>query len=300
MEWTTNYPTSQDTLATDQPTAMKGDVIVPSMVNVLATKLDAVAKLAGDSGSLPSGCLKARVTALENAPVVGWRETYLARAVAKAGILAEEIGAYFDEFDGGESARWIPDEQGAVGVVTALGGGIMKLHATAPSSECNLGLYSYPVPRLLIDVAKPWYAALRFWIPSNPIPSDGEAGMYLRLVNTDDGGDGLTIGVAAGYYPLLGSTKFMAATMNGANLESKLSTVSVDNTDFHVLELWCDGTHWFFACDDEAPIQFVGTYPPSGMVGAVMGGKAGGSNDLDMLTDKLLLAFPLPVVAAPA
>ena len=87
--------------------------------------------------------------------------------------------------------------------------------------------------------------------------------------------------------------------MNGSNLESKLSTVSVDNSSFHILEIWYDGANRAFAYDDETPIVFAGTYPPSGMVGAILGGKAGPTLDLDMVTDKLLVAFPLPVYSPP-
>lgn len=75
-EWTTNYPTSQDSTppTTQQPAltnessegAGDGDATRVSQIHTLRDKLDAVAKYVGDVSSLPAGCLKAKVTALES------------------------------------------------------------------------------------------------------------------------------------------------------------------------------------------------------------------------------------------
>jgi hypothetical protein len=71
-EWTSNYPTSQDT-GTDgedqQPTLVDGDDDTRvSQAHALRKKVHAAALAIGDDSDLPAGCLKARVTALEGAP----------------------------------------------------------------------------------------------------------------------------------------------------------------------------------------------------------------------------------------
>lgn len=83
-EWSTHYPTSQDTPATDQPTLVNGvDDTRVSQIHTMRDKVDSVAKVVGDASNLPAGCLKekvataesdisgldSRVTALEGAPV---------------------------------------------------------------------------------------------------------------------------------------------------------------------------------------------------------------------------------------
>ena len=301
VPWDTSYPGKQDTPGSEQPDlrnesrpgAGDGHNILAEHLMTIRDKAQAIALKVGDDNNLPSGSLLARVAALELATKPGWDRAWLADAVAKTGIPEDQIGFYSDDFVGGEESRWIPSEHGAVAHLDVLGGGVMKLHAAA-DSECRLGFYSYPVARLLVDIGHQFYAAMRFWITSDPIPSDGEAGMTLSLLSTD-GGDGLPSGVIGGYAPAVfgSSTKFACATVNSGGIEAKLSTVDVDNTDFHILKMWFnDG--WFFAFDDESPIEFSGTHRPSGMTGIFLGGKAGPTLDLDMVVDKLLVAFPLP------
>jgi hypothetical protein len=58
-EWTTHYPTSQDVVATDQPTLVDGvDDTRVSQIHTMRNKLDSVAQLVGDDSMLPAGCLR--------------------------------------------------------------------------------------------------------------------------------------------------------------------------------------------------------------------------------------------------
>lgn len=68
-EWTTNYPTSQDTGADgsdQQPDLVNGDDDTRvSQIHAVRKKAHAAALAVGDASSLPAGCLKARMTTAE-------------------------------------------------------------------------------------------------------------------------------------------------------------------------------------------------------------------------------------------
>lgn len=69
--WTTNYPTSQDTGTNgsdQQETVVNGDDTRASQINTVRNKLHAVAQKLGDDSDLPAGSIAAKVTALEAAP----------------------------------------------------------------------------------------------------------------------------------------------------------------------------------------------------------------------------------------
>lgn len=71
--WTTSLPASQDTVGTEQPDltndstpgANDGHRVLVEHVQALRDKLQYTTEAVGDASSLPAGCLKARVTALE-------------------------------------------------------------------------------------------------------------------------------------------------------------------------------------------------------------------------------------------
>jgi hypothetical protein len=76
VEWITNLPTSQDVVGTEQPNladdsapgAQDGNRVKVSHVQALRKKAQYNSETIGDASSLPSGCLKEKVTALESAP----------------------------------------------------------------------------------------------------------------------------------------------------------------------------------------------------------------------------------------
>lgn len=67
-EWATSYPVSQDAdpIQTAQPDLVNGsDDTRVSQIHVIRNKVHAVAKILGDNSNNPSGCVLARVAALE-------------------------------------------------------------------------------------------------------------------------------------------------------------------------------------------------------------------------------------------
>lgn len=69
-------------------------------------------------------------------------------------------------------------------------------------------------------------------------------------------------GAAGSNFNSLNTAKYWAASNNGTTATSVVSTVSID-TGWHVGDLWCDGTNFWFAVDEEAAIQMTGTLPAS-------------------------------------
>jgi hypothetical protein len=69
-EWTTNYPSSQDTGtggSDQQPDLVNTqDDTRVSQLHTMRNKLQSIAQKVGDNNNLPGGCLGARMTAVEN------------------------------------------------------------------------------------------------------------------------------------------------------------------------------------------------------------------------------------------
>lgn len=83
--WTTNLPATQDVVGVEQPDlqndsipgAADGHRVLVEHLHSLRDKAQYLATSVGDTGSLPAGCLKARVTALEGASLPSHATTHL-------------------------------------------------------------------------------------------------------------------------------------------------------------------------------------------------------------------------------
>src|SRR5512135_3929741 len=94
--WRTSYPAEQDTAGVEQPDlandsvpgAHDGDRILVEHLHSLRDKAQALAEKVGDDNNLPADSLLGTIDVLLNA---SWPNNYLARAVARTGIPAEQL-----------------------------------------------------------------------------------------------------------------------------------------------------------------------------------------------------------------
>jgi hypothetical protein len=96
--------------------------------------------------------------------------------------------------------------------------------------------------------------------------------------NTNGCGAGIRQGVSA--------TKFVFWTEKAGVLTSALSTVSIDTTNWHKIELWFDGTTLFGSVDNETPVTVTtAANIPSTVMGERHGVEVGTGTGVDQFFD---------------
>lgn len=93
----------------------------------------------------------------------------------------------------------------------------------------------------------PWHIACRM-LHVAALQANDQKGVCNGTIvpNTNGCGAGIRQGVSA--------TKYVFWTEKAGVLVSALSTVSIDTTNFHKIELWFDGTSLFGSVDNETPV----------------------------------------------
>lgn len=193
---------------------------------------------------VPAGLTVAGVTSYP-LTVAGWKDKYLIRGASLAGIPAGQVGYFFEDFT--DISRWQKISGTAnLTAVATLPGGVGEL-ACADSDDV---LYQNGNATLgsptIAQVTGKWYCAGRMRLPQAPAANGG---VMIGLLNTGAGG----VRALFGYMHVLSSTKFVSMVV-GVGLWLTLSTISLDTT-WHDFELWCDGSRFWLAVDDEEPLE---------------------------------------------
>lgn len=127
---------------------------------------------------------------------------------------------------------------------TTKGPGVWTATSTSPAVLARSG---GTVPLIVNPASTPWHIGGRM-MHVVALQAADQKGICIGTIvpNTNGCGAGIRQGVSAAKYVFW-------ATKAGA-LVSALSTVSIDTTNFHKLELWFDGVNMYGSVDNETPV----------------------------------------------
>ena len=260
-EISSRFGTDEDLITTAQTTANNA----ASAATSAASAASAAATAASAAQSTADGAVATNVTqnsrldALEaGSGAVFADEIFRARAKSLAGITAPARFFFSDDlelnnfkfYQGGTSGNENPS--------------VVRLEDNSSTTPNNV----YPAGAGAVTAigcrAGKWFisATARFFGTIGV-----GSGEWRALVGTDHQ-DTFSSHFGVGVFEAVSSTHFAFFTTGDAGDKSAVSTVAF-SAGTHKLELWYDGTNYFFAIDEETPIQLTGItptdFPDSGM-----------------------------------
>jgi len=181
-----------------------------------------------------------------------WEEKYVARGLSRSGLTVGQAGVFFEEFT--DVARW--RKIGGVAsltAVTTLCGGVGQIALVGADHVAYMpGSVAFGNPTVGTGLGR-WAMAGRMRLPVAP---HGEAVFYAWA--TLAGGS-----VGMGYFDGIDLTHGSAQIYDGASpQEYMVSTVVLGNA-WHDFELACDSVRYYLSIDDETPIAYTPTNPPT-------------------------------------
>lgn len=159
-----------------------------------------------------------------------------------ASFMPPGFAADFDDFTSNTLVDW--SASGGIVNVTTRGPGVWSFPNT------NFALLQKQSISVVNAAVTPWHLAGRIKFGTATAAGDRE-GMLL-------GTGAFSNFVAVGRYQAASATHFVFTLCKALAFTQVPSTVPIDTTNFHTVELWFDGTNVYGSVDDETPV-LVGT-----------------------------------------
>lgn len=156
-------------------------------------------------------------------------------------IMGADFGFNFDDLEDQTLARWSA-VGGAIAGDATHGFGVWTFVNTNTTIIFKSGPFVVVNPRVT-----PWHIAGRMRLAT--APGAGEIKAVTLDNNTANGS------MRVGLIGPTSTTKFVfAITDQAGTLVTALSSVNLDTTNFHTVELWCDGVNVYGSVDGETPV----------------------------------------------